>query len=37
VRVTDGEALLAMARCMEALESIRNMVGYLCARKESGR
>jgi hypothetical protein len=37
VRFTDGEALSATARCMEALESIRNMVGYWCSRKESGR
>jgi hypothetical protein len=37
VRVTDGEALPATARCVEALESIGDMVGYLCARKESGR
>jgi hypothetical protein len=37
MRVTDGKALPATARCMEVLESIRDMMGYLYARKESGR
>jgi hypothetical protein len=37
VRFTDGEALSATVRCVEALESIEDMVGYWCVRKESGR
>jgi hypothetical protein len=37
VRFTDDEALPATARCVETLESIGDMVGYWCGRKESGR
>jgi hypothetical protein len=37
MRFTDGEALPATTRYVEALESIGDMVGYWCARKESGR